>query len=51
VKEPKIVASPGFTSSYVAFCESTFQGKSCFVKRFVKMAPAPLIELFMELKP
>ena len=50
-KEPKIMASPVFTLSYVVLCESTFYERGCFVKRFTKMASAPPIELFMELKP
>jgi hypothetical protein len=50
MKEPKIVASSAFTSSYMALCDSTFQEKSYFAKRFTKMASAPPIELFIELK-
>ena len=45
------MASPVFTLSYVVLCESTFYERGCFVKRFTKMASAPPIELFMELKP
>jgi hypothetical protein len=35
----------------VTFCESTFKKNSFFLNSSLKMAPAPLIELFMELKP
>jgi len=51
VKKLKIVISPDFTSSHVAFYENIFQGISCFAKQFTKTGPAPTIELFMELKP
>jgi len=52
--KPKIVASPVFTLSYTWYCVSVYFKKlymrSCFVKQFIKMTPAPL-EMLMELKP
>jgi len=56
VKETKIVASSGFTSSYVAFCESTFyqtiyQNGSSSTDRAVYRAKAPKNSFIGEVKP
>jgi hypothetical protein len=48
--EPKIVVSPSFTSSCMAFCEKELYMWSYFAKQFTKMALATPMELFMELK-
>jgi hypothetical protein len=44
-------ASPHHAWCSVRVCFKKLYTWSCFVKRFTKTAPAPSMELFMELKP